>query len=143
MERGVGQLLARGLVLDLSLPGGPDRGEEPVVAWADEEKLRQVLLNLLSNAAKFTPARPEAGTPGMVRVGLTAGAKILLRVHDTGIGIPPEKLGAIFDPFVQVQDGLTRAYDGTGLGLSIGRELARGMGGDIAVESTSGAGSTF
>jgi signal transduction histidine kinase len=64
-------------------------------------------------------------------------------VSDTGIGIPAEKLDTIFDPFVQVSEGRTRAHEGTGLGLAISRDLARGMDGDLVAESTPGAGSTF
>jgi signal transduction histidine kinase len=70
-------------------------------------------------------------------------AHVRVRVADTGVGIPADKLHQIFEPFVQVQSGLTRTHEGTGLGLSISRELARGMGGDVVVESTPGAGSTF
>ena len=66
-----------------------------------------------------------------------------LIVRDTGIGIPADKLEAIFDPFVQVRSDLTRPHEGTGLGLAISRDLARGMGGDLLVESTVGGGSTF
>ena len=68
---------------------------------------------------------------------------VALRVRDTGIGIPREKLGVIFDPFVQVRADLTRRHEGTGLGLAISRDLARGMGGDLTAESEIGVGSTF
>jgi signal transduction histidine kinase len=104
----------------------------------DPEKLTQVLLNLLSNAVKFT------APGGAVAVTADAdAAHVRVRVADTGVGIPADKLHQIFEPFVQVQSGLTRTHEGTGLGLSISRELARGMGGDVVVESTPGAGSTF
>ena len=105
---------------------------------ADRDKVRQVLANLLSNAIKFTP-------PGG-RVTLacaTEGAVTRLRVVDTGCGIPPAKLESVFEPFVQVETGHTRTVEGTGLGLAISRELARGMGGELAVESTEGEGSAF
>jgi signal transduction histidine kinase len=108
------------------------------VAVADSEKVQQVLRNLLSNAVKFT-------MPGG-RVTLSCEARkdtIDLRVSDSGIGIPADRLQAIFDPFVQVQSGLTRSSEGTGLGLSISRDLARGMRGDLRVESVLGSGSTF
>ncbi|HUF27736.1 MAG TPA: PAS domain-containing protein [Gemmatimonadaceae bacterium] len=109
-----------------------------LVARADPEKLRQILANLLSNAAKFT----DAG--GRIEMSCTAEeARVSIRVRDTGIGIPADKLGAIFDPFVQVRSDLTRPHEGTGLGLAISRDLARGMGGDLTVESVIGAGSTF
>ena len=109
-----------------------------LVVRADPEKLRQVLVNLLSNAVKFT----DAG--GKIEVSCGAeNARALVRVRDTGIGIPPDKLEAIFDPFVQVRADHTRSQEGTGLGLAISRDLARGMGGDLTVESTLGEGSTF
>ena len=105
---------------------------------ADPDRLQQVVLNLLSNAVKFT----EAG--GRVTVETEpVGEQVMIRVIDTGDGIPEDKLQAIFDPFVQVDMSYTRAKEGTGLGLSISRDLARGMGGDITVESTIGEGSTF
>ncbi|MEO8562477.1 MAG: ATP-binding protein [bacterium] len=105
---------------------------------ADAEKLRQILVNLLSNAIKFTPAGG--------RVDMTCdatGAMATIRVRDTGIGIPADKLQAIFDPFVQVRSDLTRTHEGTGLGLAISRDLARGMDGDLRVDSHMGEGSTF
>ena len=109
-----------------------------LVARADAEKLRQILINLLGNAVKFTPeggAITISAAPydGVVRV----------RVRDDGIGIPADKLEAIFDPFVQVRADLTRPHEGTGLGLAISRDLARGMGGNLAAESTPGVGSVF
>jgi PAS domain S-box-containing protein len=106
---------------------------------ADREKLQQVVLNLLSNSVKFTDTggRVElacAGTPnGMMSV----------QVRDTGRGIPAEQRERVFQPFVQVEAGLTRTHDGVGLGLAISRDLARGMGGDLTVESEEGHGSTF
>lgn len=105
---------------------------------ADGEKLRQILVNLLSNAVKFT----DGG--GRIELSCTArGEEVRISVGDTGIGIPEEKLAAIFEPFVQVRADLTRTTDGTGLGLAISRDLARAMGGDLTVESTAGNGSTF
>jgi signal transduction histidine kinase len=68
---------------------------------------------------------------------------VLIRVRDTGVGIAADKLDSIFDPFVQVDQRLTREHSGTGLGLAISRDLARGMGGDLAAASMVGAGSTF
>jgi len=109
-----------------------------IVVHTDSEKLRQILVNLLSNAIKFT----DAG--GRIDMTCVADSKLVyVRVTDTGIGIPEDKLDAIFDPFVQVRPELTRRHDGTGLGLAISRDLARGMGGDLAVESALGKGSTF
>jgi PAS domain S-box-containing protein len=105
---------------------------------ADAEKLRQILVNLLSNAVKFT----EAG--GRVDISCTReGADVHIAVADTGIGIPRDKLGSIFEPFVQVRSDLTRPHEGTGLGLAISRDLARGMGGDLSASSSPGVGSRF
>ena len=109
-----------------------------VAVRADAEKLRQVLVNLLSNAVKFTD-------PGG-RVDMSCSADevtVEIHVRDTGIGIPADKLHVIFDPFVQVRGDLARRHEGTGLGLAISRDLARGMGGDLTVESTAREGSTF
>jgi signal transduction histidine kinase len=111
-------------------------GELPVLV-ADEEKLRQIVMNLLSNAAKFT-------TRGTVEVrARRVGGSLELAVADTGIGIPPEKLELVFEEFEQADARRTREYGGTGLGLAIARRLARLMGGDIRAESAPGAGSTF
>jgi signal transduction histidine kinase/HAMP domain-containing protein len=105
---------------------------------ADREKLRQVALNLLSNAVKFTPR------DGTIEVSCD-GNETLARIHvrDTGMGIPVERLDAIFDPFFQVDRRLTRSHDGIGLGLAISRDLARGMDGELSVRSAVGEGSTF
>jgi PAS domain S-box-containing protein len=109
-----------------------------VVALVDELKTEQVLLNLVSNAVKFTP---EGGT---ISVGCgRRGADATIEVRDTGPGIPGDMLDAIFDPFVQLGRTLTSAHEGAGLGLAISRDLARAMGGDVNVESTVGVGSTF
>jgi signal transduction histidine kinase len=108
-----------------------------LVAWADPIKLRQILLNVLGNAIKFTP-------PGG-RIELSArqsGDRISICVSDTGIGIPAEKIDRVFDPFFQGQTGTTREYPGVGLGLSISRDFARAMGGDIHIESAPNDGCT-
>jgi signal transduction histidine kinase len=113
--------------------GGP-----PVAVHADRDKLQQIVTNLVSNAVKFTPAG------GHVTLDWEAGEReVRIRVTDTGRGIPADRLEAIFHPFVQVERGYTRTIDGTGLGLAISRDLARAMGGDIAVASRVGEGSTF
>jgi signal transduction histidine kinase len=107
-------------------------------ASADPEKLEQILLNLLSNAIKFTPAG------GSIRLSCeSTSSTVSIRVADTGRGVPPEKQDHIFEPFVRVDEGFTRKTEGTGLGLAISRNLARAMGGELAVESTPGAGATF
>jgi PAS domain S-box-containing protein len=109
-----------------------------LVARTDPERLQQILLNLLSNAVKFTPRGGRIG----IRVQ-GAGDRVAIGVWDTGVGIAPAKMQTVFEPFVQVGRGLSNPMDGVGLGLAISRDLARGMGGDLVVESTPGAGSTF
>jgi PAS domain S-box-containing protein len=108
-------------------------------ARADRDKVQQIVLNLLSNAVKFT------GAGGRVELECTRNAErhVLVRVTDTGRGIAMDHLDRIFQPFVQVDAKLTRAESGTGLGLAISKDLARGMGGDLLVESVLGKGSTF
>ena len=105
----------------------------------DADRLRQILLNLLTNAAKFTPMG------GRVRIACTAyDGTVSVEVSDTGIGISPESLQRIFEPFVQVDRSLTSVdRDGVGLGLAISRDLARAMNGELAVESVLGEGSRF
>jgi signal transduction histidine kinase len=109
-----------------------------VLVRADRDKLEQVLLNLLSNAIKFTPS------DGTIDVGCEPGdERIVIRVSDSGQGIPADKLDTIFEPFVQVDRTLTSIRDGVGLGLAISRALARAMGGDLVVRSKLGVGSAF
>jgi signal transduction histidine kinase len=108
------------------------------VVMGDEEKIRQILLNLLSNAIKFTTIGGE------IRIDCAVTTdRVLISVLDSGIGIAREKLGAIFEPFVQVERRLASTHEGTGLGLSISRNLARAMGGDLVVESEIGHGARF
>jgi signal transduction histidine kinase len=109
-----------------------------IVVRADRDKLQQILLNLLANAAKFT----EPGGEIRVRCGVARGV-VTVAIADTGIGIPADKLMTIFEPFVQVDQRHTRPHEGVGLGLAISRDLARGMGGDLTAESAPGQGSTF
>ena len=105
---------------------------------ADFERLEQVVINLLGNAAKFTAAG------GKITLGCgTQGEFGVVTVKDTGMGIPPEMLATIFEPFRQVNAGSAGGREGVGLGLAISRELARRMGGDITVVSEPGVGSTF
>jgi PAS domain S-box-containing protein len=112
---------------------GPD-----LAVNADLEKLRQILINLLSNAIKFT----DDG--GAIAIECQSDARtVWLRVEDTGVGIAADQQEKIFEPFVQVDRRLNRPMEGTGLGLAISRELARGMGGELTVESRLGVGSTF
>jgi signal transduction histidine kinase len=122
----------RGIRLDV------ERCEPELAVRADSEKAQQVMLNLLTNAVKFT----EPG--GYIRVRCASRDDVVMVfVEDTGHGIPSEKLDAIFEPFIQVETQLTRTHDGVGLGLAISRDLARGMGGDLSVRSSVGSGSTF
>jgi signal transduction histidine kinase len=126
------QMIGRGLSLVLT------ECDPALHVYADAEKVRQILLNLLTNAAKFTD---EGGT-------ITVSSEVLpnavaIAVRDTGVGIHPSKLAAIFEPFVQVDAHLTRTHDGIGLGLAISRDLARGMRGDLTADSIVGQGSVF
>ena len=103
----------------------------------DEEKLRQIVINLLSNAAKFT-------AHGSIHVRARAvNGCVDIAVADTGVGIAADKLGLVFEEFEQADASSTRVHGGTGLGLTIARRLARLMGGDIRAESKPGSGSTF
>jgi len=112
--------------------------DDRFTAWVDSERLQQILVNLLSNAVKFT------GVEGQVRVECDATHdEMIVRVVDSGIGIPPEKLESVFEPFVQLNRGQTGSMAGTGLGLAISRDLARAMGGDLRAESEVDVGSTF
>jgi signal transduction histidine kinase len=126
------QARARGLTLQV-LPCPP-----ALHVRADREKTQQILLNLLTNAIKFTEPDGRITVDCSVR-----GGQVAVRVADTGRGIPAEKLASIFEPFVQVDARLTRAQEGVGLGLAISRDLARGMSGDLTAASVFGVGSTF
>ena len=123
----------------ISVDGFPLAGSESSLAvFADAEKLQQILVNLLTNAIKFSP---EGGAIEIVCEPV--GERVEIRVSDHGVGIAPEHLDRIFEPFVQVDEGLRRSHGGIGLGLAISRELAIGMGGGLFAESTLGGGSTF
>jgi signal transduction histidine kinase len=112
--------------------------DSALIARADGEKLQQIILNLLTNAVKFTDpgGRVEIACAG-------SGTDVRITVSDTGHGIAEDQLLRVFEPFVQVDAQLTRTQEGVGLGLAISRDLARGMGGDLTVVSASGVGSTF
>jgi len=114
-----------------------------LVVRADPDKARQILLNLLSNAIKFTPTAGEITLSAEALIDDPGEKLAAIRVSDTGLGVPSDKITTIFDPFVQVESSHNRTAEGTGLGLAISRELARGMGGDLVVESVLGRGSTF
>jgi signal transduction histidine kinase len=134
-----GQLGGKSLSLETRLP--EHDATDAIHVWADRDKLGQIVLNLLSNAVKFTPVG------GRITVALAATdggpEHATVRITDTGVGIPSDKLDAVFEPFVQVRSDYTRQVEGTGLGLAISRDLARGMGGDLRVTSEVGRGSTF
>lgn len=117
------------------------RGEVPTMLGCDSNRLRQILLNLVGNAIKFT-------TEGSVRVvvavdDVDGGHEVDIKIIDTGIGMDREQVGGLFQPFAQAEASTSRRFGGTGLGLAISRRLARLMGGDIEVESVQGQGSTF
>ncbi len=115
-------------------------GDAQLVAYADREKLRQVLLNLLSNAVRYSPG----GATITMRTRRKDDQTVAIEVSDTGPGIPLDRQRAIFEPFVQLDRSLTRGTnEGVGLGLSISRDLAHGMGGELAVTSAPGEGSCF
>ena len=131
--------------LELTYRVAPD---VPDGAYGDAERIKQVLVNLLGNAVKFTE-RGEVRVDVRLAAATPAAAEadgrftLELRVSDTGIGIPQEKHALIFDAFAQADSSTTRKFGGTGLGLTISARLARLMGGDIGVESVPGQGSTF
>ncbi|CAN5683661.1 response regulator [soil metagenome] len=111
----------------------------PYVVSADPSRVRQVLLNLIGNAIKFTDK-------GSIHVKVTEvgdDGAIVIRVEDSGIGIDPAEANRIFEPFVQADNSSRRRFGGTGLGLSISRRICRAMGGDISCTSVQGKGSTF
>jgi PAS domain S-box-containing protein len=131
------QLDAKGIPLDVHIDA-----DAPRYVRGDSRRLRQILMNLLANAVKFTAegkvavhvsTRPQPGDDAVIRVEVT----------DTGIGIDPAALDRMFEPFMQADASTTRNYGGTGLGLAIARELIDLMGGTIGCESKPGRGSTF
>ncbi|MBI3205061.1 MAG: PAS domain S-box protein [Myxococcales bacterium] len=135
IERAVASVRPRaeqkGLALEVSAPAGL----APVSS--DARRVEQVLLNLLSNAVKFTDH-------GRVSLEVAADAeRVSMTVRDTGVGIRPQDLAALFQPFRQLDTGLSRNHEGTGLGLAICRRLAELMGGEVRAESEWGGGSAF
>ena len=132
------QVASKGLTYEARLP------EQPIRVAADREKLVQIILNLMSNSVKFTPASGRIVIEIVERSdGTQPVGVVFLRVSDTGIGIPTDKLETVFDPFVHLSQGLASRRDGTGLGLSISRALARAMGGDLRARSIAGTSTTF
>jgi len=131
---------ARGLELMLHI-----EDDTPTHVRGDVTRLRQVLLNLLGNAVKFTHAGEVVVSVSAERLSVREDGpvELTIAVRDSGIGIPADRLDRLFRPFSQVDASTTRDYGGSGLGLVISRRLARAMGGDLRVESEVGVGSTF
>lgn len=134
---------ARGVSISINLAAG-------VTYVGDEDRVRQILVNLLENAIKFTkPGGRVAVTCGLASEPYpearlrAAGPWAFYRIEDTGVGISPAQISAIFEPFVQAVAGHARPQDGSGLGLTLSRRLARLMGGDLTVRSEVGKGSAF
>jgi CheY-like chemotaxis protein len=128
----------KGIALRFDSSGYPN---DLWVVHGDEEKLRRIVMNLISNAIKFTS---EGGVTLRLRGARSkGGVKIVMRIADTGIGIAADKVPLLFKPFYQVESGMARSYGGTGLGLAISRQLAELMGGSINVKSAIGRGSVF
>ena len=115
-------------------------GAVPQTIRSDPVRLRQIVLNLLNNAIKFTD---QGGVRVNARFLPGSPPRYALDVIDSGIGIPPEKVGALFEAFVQADSSIARKYGGTGLGLVISRKFARALGGDVTVTSEAGKGSVF
>ena len=126
------QLEASGLTFASS---GGDAAE---CMYVDVDRLTRIVVNLLANAAKFTPRGGQVSL-----VWHMESSRVVIRVADTGIGIPAERLGAIFEPFVQIEGQRAMNPEGAGLGLAISRLLARSMHGELSVTSTPGQGTTF
>jgi two-component system cell cycle sensor histidine kinase PleC len=115
-----------------------DLWQRPIAVYVDHTKFKQVILNLLSNSVKFTEAS------GRVQIGslLDDCGNLVISIRDTGIGIPPEQIDKVLEPFEQVEDHLTRENEGTGLGLPIARALVELHGGELFLSSELGVGTT-
>ena len=136
VDRALPMMMPQSAQKSMTVTHGPCSAE--VCAWADQQKVEQIVLNLLSNAVKFTPSG------GRVTVSCgTQGEQGTVTVTDTGPGVPPDKFEAIFEPFVQLGRSLTSRHEGTGLGLAISRDLARAMHGDLYIETPPSGGATF
>lgn len=125
------ELQRKNLTLKIAEP------RDELFVLADADKLRQALLNMVSNAMKFTPVGGHIEISAM-----NAGDRVQIAVEDSGVGIPAAQLDRVFDPFFQVEQGDTRRYAGLGLGLSIVRDVILAMDGDVRIESTEGQGTT-
>ena len=126
--------LAFTVAIDPAIPGS---------LYGDDARMRQIVFNLVGNALKFTDDGSIAVECSLLRTAEDGSVTLYIGVSDTGIGIPPEQQGRIFDPFTQVDNSSTRRYPGTGLGLSIVRRLVSLMHGSVTVESEPGRGTTI
>lgn len=111
------------------------------ILWTDRTRVRQILLNLLSNAGKFTQAGKVTLSIEVDKIGIDT--RIRFSIADTGIGITPEAMGRLFQDYMQADASISGRFGGTGIGLALTRQLCILLGGDVSVESTPGAGSTF
>ncbi len=130
------QAAAKGIALEIDI-----KDDLPRAVWGDDGRLRQVLVNIIGNAIKFTENGSVTVQVGTVKEGPDHGLEIA--VTDTGIGIAPDRIEHVFDQFAQADAATTRRFGGTGLGLAISRQLARMMGGDVTVTSAVNVGSCF
>jgi signal transduction histidine kinase len=130
--------LTRPLIASKRLHYAYHRPGDELWVRADRGKLQQIIVNLISNATKFTDSGGDLAVESS-----PADGTVEVRVMDSGCGIPADRLQGVFDPFVQVEGGQQRAGEGTGLGLSISRDFAVGMGGELRASSEVGKGSTF
>ena len=145
VENALGALRPAADVAGITLSVEPE-GEPHTAYLGDPRRVDQILVNLLSNAIKFSRAGGRVSIRHDVTEGTVEGVEgrwARIEVEDDGLGIPEEKLAAIFEPFVQIDSGYTRRYEGIGLGLAISLRLAREMGGELTVASELGSGSTF
>ncbi len=118
------------------------KSDVPAYIWGDSGRIRQIIMNLVGNAIKFTE-HGHVRLSASVQKNINEDDKLYISVEDTGVGIPAGKLSEIFDKFTQADASVTRRYGGTGLGLAISKQLVNLMGGEINVESVEGKGSTF
>ncbi|MEC8194738.1 MAG: ATP-binding protein, partial [Pseudomonadota bacterium] len=130
------QAAAKGIALEIDI-----KDDLPRAVWGDDGRLRQILVNIIGNAIKFTEKGSVTVQVGTVKEGPDHGLEIT--VTDTGIGIAPDRIEHVFDQFAQADAATTRRFGGTGLGLAISRQLARMMGGDVTVTSAVNVGSCF
>jgi PAS domain S-box-containing protein len=130
------QAAAKGISLEIDI-----KDDLPRAVWGDDGRLRQILVNIIGNAIKFTEKGSVTVQVGTVKEGPDHGLEIA--VSDTGIGIAPDRIEHVFDQFAQADAATTRRFGGTGLGLAISRQLARMMGGDVTVTSAVNVGSCF